>query len=200
MCVICKGTNLGLQIHCNKCPKLKKISNIKRIEELNCYDCCQLKEISNIQDIEYINCSCCLKLKKILNVEHIGILSCPHCPKLSKLKIKNIGILNCTNCFKLKKIYNIRYQPIKKPLTTIYCQGCPYLTQILNIDEIEVMHIDACPFLYLPKEIENKIAEKGVLLIWKLKRIKLIVSRRVQFKKYELPITKDVLEYIIYKY
>jgi len=224
MCVICNGKIIENVIDCKGCPNLVSISNIQNIKELNCQGCVNLIAVSNITNVTKILCSNCPNLKTISNIEKSHYLRCHDCPELTtmfKINVKILGITS-TKLREVPKIKNLTYLycsfnkylnkiPNNKKITYIDCTECTYLKKIPNITNMTGITFSRCPFLYIPQDIHNRLYNfdqfpitnyKSKLLILKLKRFIKKSKSKTNYKRVvcNLPITKDVMKYLLFRY
>jgi len=142
-------------------------------------------------------CYKCPKLTKISNINKLKKLHCSQCPQLIKISnINGLEQLYCSNCPKLTKIPNIN------ALLDLYCDECLYLTKIPNINKLEDIFCSGCPLLYIPRELEIQFNIRGTLLYFKLRNLIFNSRKIVKNKKnlYNLPLSKDVIQYVVFKY
>jgi len=127
------------------------------------------------------------------SLEGFTSLDCSGCKYVTYIPdIKSLKILNVTFCRNLMYISNI------KGLKTLFCHGCEKLT-IPNIESLEEIHHD--PRLYIPEEMRIRFRIGGKFS-WKLKKYRLCVNNTIKKKKemYNIPLPKDVIQYVICKY
>jgi hypothetical protein len=120
-------------IRLEKCTKLKKIPNIQNVTYIDIFDCQSVVEIEGSETVEELNVNFCNSLIRIGDMPNLKRFTGKLCGSLKKVPEMNPNIVD----------------------SYLICYGLPQITEISNVKNTQIIHIEYCASLRKIYNLEN---------------------------------------------